>query len=128
MKLGYVILYVPDVAASVAFYEKAFGLARRFVHESGEYAEMETGGTALAFASETVAKENGVVFRLSRSNDDAPAVEIALTTDDPNAAFARAIEAGATSVRAPAVKPWGQTVGYVRDANGFVVELCTPMG
>jgi lactoylglutathione lyase len=24
--------------------------------------------------------------------------------------------------------PWGQTVAYVRDNNGFLVELCTPMG
>lgn len=23
---------------------------------------------------------------------------------------------------------WGQTVAYVADLNGFVVELCTPMG
>ena len=28
--LSYVILYVDDVAASLAFYEKAFGLTRRF--------------------------------------------------------------------------------------------------
>ena len=25
-------------------------------------------------------------------------------------------------------EPWGQTVAYVRDNNGFLVELCTPMG
>ena len=49
MKLGYVIVYVADVAATVAFYERAFSLKRRFVHESGQYAEMETGATALAF-------------------------------------------------------------------------------
>ena len=36
MRLGYVILYVPDVAAAVEFYERAFGLSRRFVHESGQ--------------------------------------------------------------------------------------------
>src|SRR5215472_6973224 len=52
MKLGYVIIYVPDVAATVAFYERAFGVTRRFAHESGQYAEMETGATALAFAAE----------------------------------------------------------------------------
>jgi lactoylglutathione lyase len=43
MELGYVIVYVPDVAATVAFYERAFGIKRRFIHESGTYAEMETG-------------------------------------------------------------------------------------
>jgi len=31
MRLGYVILYVPDVPASLAFYERAFGLKRRRV-------------------------------------------------------------------------------------------------
>ncbi len=50
MKFSYTILYVKDVAQSAAFYEKAFGLKQRFMHESGQYAEMETGGTSLAFA------------------------------------------------------------------------------
>ena len=35
MKLGYVFLYVDDVEASLGFFEKAFGLPRRFYHESG---------------------------------------------------------------------------------------------
>jgi lactoylglutathione lyase len=52
MKLGYSSVYVADVLATVAFYEKAFGLARRFVHESNLYAEMETGSThALYFVT-----------------------------------------------------------------------------
>ena len=38
MKLGYTILYVSDVAASPQFFERAFGLKRRFLHESGTYA------------------------------------------------------------------------------------------
>ena len=52
VRLGCAIIYVPDVTAAVEFYERAFGLARRFVHDSGEYAEMETGATALGFANE----------------------------------------------------------------------------
>ena len=39
MKFGYTIVYVPDVTKSVEFFEQAFGLARRFVHESGDYGE-----------------------------------------------------------------------------------------
>ena len=35
MQLGYTLVYVADVAATVDFYEHAFGLARRFVHDSG---------------------------------------------------------------------------------------------
>jgi len=49
---GEVILYLADVAKTVAFYERAFGLERRLVHASGTCAEMEIGATALAFAEE----------------------------------------------------------------------------
>jgi uncharacterized glyoxalase superfamily protein PhnB len=41
--------------------------------------------------------------------------------------YAQALKAGATSLSEPSAKPWGQTVAYVRDNNGFLVELCTPM-
>lgn len=47
MKLGYTIVYVPDVAASLAFFEQAFGIERRFLHESGMYGELDTGATTL---------------------------------------------------------------------------------
>lgn len=127
MKLGYVIIYVPDVSIAADFYEAAFGLRRRFVHESG-YAEMETGGTALAFATEALAGSNGIAFRTNRAGDAlAAGVEIALVCDDVASAFARALEVGASEVRPPAEKPWGQTVAYVRDLNGILVELCSPV-
>jgi lactoylglutathione lyase len=128
MKLGYTIAYVADVAATVAFYERAFGLRRRFVAETGEYGELETGATALAFASEGMAAKNGVAIRPNRAKDKAAGFEIAFVTDDPEGAYARAIQAGATPVKAVAAKPWGQRVGYVRDLNGCLVELCTPVG
>lgn len=57
MKFGYTIVYVPDVLASVEFFEKAFGLKRRFVHESG-YGEMDTCTTALAFANHDLGASN----------------------------------------------------------------------
>ena len=50
MRFGYSIAYVQEVERSVVFYERAFGLKRRFVDESGRYAEMETGETTLAFS------------------------------------------------------------------------------
>lgn len=128
MRFGYVILYVPDVAQAVAFYEAAFGLARRFVHASGAYAEMETGGTALAFASEELADGHGFGYRRTRPEDDAPSVEVALVTEDVAGAYRRADAAGARAVQEPQTKPWGQEVGYVRDLNGYLVEICSPMG
>jgi uncharacterized glyoxalase superfamily protein PhnB len=128
MKLGYTILYVPDVAEAVAFYERAFALSRRFLHESGTYAEMETGATALAFAAETLVEGGGVTFRRNSPGDAPPGLEIGLVTDAPEEAYERAIAAGAVPVKAVHVKPWGQKVGYVRDLNGCLVEICSPVG
>lgn len=128
MRLGYVIHYVPDVAATVAFYEAAFGLAVRFVHDSGTYAEMETGATALAFAAESLIEDQGATFRRTRPGEAPPGMEIALVSDDVRGAFATAVAAGAVPLMPPREKPWGQTVGYVRDLNGALVEICSPMG
>ena len=93
MKLGYTILYVPDVAQSVAFYQKAFGLTCRFISAEGDYAEMETGSATLAFASEELAESHGFEFTKNRA-DAAPAgVEICLICDDVPAAYAAAVAA-----------------------------------
>src|SRR5690606_23224486 len=120
------ILYVEDVRGSVTFYERAFGLKPRFVHESGDYAELETGATALAFSSRRLLETLGKQPRPPRA--DAPVFEIAFTTDDVPAALERALEAGATLKQKPEVMSWGQTVAYVADPDGFLVELCTPVG
>ena len=130
VSFGYVILYVKDVSAALAFYETAFGLARRFFHEANgqAYGELETGATRLAFASLELAKAHLKQELVVASPDKAPlGVEIALVTPDVPALYARAVKAGATSVGEPAAKPWGQTVAYLRDKDGHLVELCTPL-
>lgn len=128
MRLGYVIAYVADVAATVRFYETAFGLQARFVHESGAYAELETGQTALAFAAESMAEANGVQVAFLGRDRVAPALELALVTEDVAGAVQQAVAVGAELVAEPVQKPWGQTVAYVRDCNGLLVELCSPIG
>ena len=126
MQFGYTILYVEVVPKTIAFYEAAFGFARRFVHEAGDYGELDTGATALAFSSLRLMAELGK--NPQRASADAPSFEIAFTTADVAAAVQRAVNAGARLVQAPEQMPWGQTVAYVQDLNGFWVELCTPMG
>jgi catechol 2,3-dioxygenase-like lactoylglutathione lyase family enzyme len=127
MKLGYTILYVKDVPRAVAFYEDAFGLDRKFVHEAGMYAEMDTGATTLAFAAYGLAKSNLPCGFAENNPSGLPAgFEIAFVTDDVPAAYERALAAGATPVCPPAAKPWGQIVAFVRDKDGITVELCSP--
>ncbi len=126
MRLGYVIHYVEEVERTLAFYQAAFGCARRFVTPEGDYGELETGATALAFASFGLIGQAGRTA--ARPDPAAPTGEIAFVTGDVAAGFARALKAGAAPVRAPAEMPWGQTVAYVSDPDGFLVEICTPVG
>jgi lactoylglutathione lyase len=126
MRFGYAIAYVQNVEATIAFWERAFGLERRMVVESGEYGELDTGATRLGFAAEWMATEFGVAMRPNRP-EETPTFEFALVTDDVQAGFAKAVAAGATPMREPAEKPWGQVVGYVRDPNGILVEICSPL-
>lgn len=127
MRLGYTLIYVSDVAATVAFYESAFGLPQRFIHESGLYAEMATGETTLSFAAETMAEMNGLAIRPNSPRDLPAGIEICLVTDSPEEAYDHAVAAGALAVKAVEEKPWGQRVGYVRDLNGCLVEICSPI-
>lgn len=129
MKLGYTIVYVPDVAASLTFFEQAFGLSRKFLHESGTYGELATGETTLSFAAHALGDLNFPGGHVHADQSSQPlGFEIALVTPDVALAHARAVQAGARELAAPQVKPWGQTVSYVRCPDGVLVELCSPMG
>lgn len=128
MKFGFVMLYVKDVPASIAFYEEAFALKRRFVHEAGLYGEMDTGATTLSFAAKGLAKTNlPCKFRENSPSKPPGGFEVAFTTDDVQAAYDRALDAGAVALAPPMTKPWGQIVAFVRDKDGIIVELCSPL-
>jgi lactoylglutathione lyase len=129
VRFGYTILYVSDVEASLGFYETAFGQRRRFVHESGQYAELDTGETALAFAAHELAAANVPgLYRPERRSGSQPTFEVCFVTDDVQGAFDRAVTEGALPVTPPQTKPWGQQVAYVRDPDGNLVEIASPAG
>ncbi|ATA56748.1 glyoxalase [Variovorax boronicumulans] len=129
MKLGYTIVYVPDVTQSLKFFEQAFGLPTRFLHESGTYGELETGETTLAFAAHALGDSNFPGGHVAASESAQPlGMELGLVTPDVPAAHSRALAAGATQLSAPVTKPWGQVVSYVRCPDGTLVELCSPIG
>ena len=58
MQVRWAIVYVRDGEASVRFYERAFGVGLRFTAPGGEYAELETGATALGLAANSMAAQN----------------------------------------------------------------------
>jgi catechol 2,3-dioxygenase-like lactoylglutathione lyase family enzyme len=128
MRLGYTIVYVPRVADSLDFFERAYGLPRRFLHDSGQYGEVETGATTLAFADHALAERHFPAGHVRADRSPQPlGFEVALVTDDVPAAHQRALQAGAQQLSPPAAMPWGQTVSWLRGPDGLVVELCTPV-
>ena len=128
MRFGYTILYVADVAETLDFYERALGQRRRFVHESGQYAELETGPTTLALAAHELAAANVPgLYRPERRTGAQPTFEVCFVTDDVQGAFDRAIGEGAGEVTPPQTKPWGQDVAYIRDLDGNLVEIASPV-
>ncbi len=125
MKLRYTILYVENVEKSLTFYQAAFGLERGFLHEAGDYGEMLTGETKLAFASKALIAQTGK--GVGDADPLKPVFEIAFETDDVQSAFDRALNAGAIVQKQPVEMPWGQTVSFVSDIDGYLVEICTPV-
>ncbi len=129
MKFGYAIVYVSSVTETLAFYKEAFGFETRFLHESEQYGELETGATVLAFASHAMGEMNlGEQYRKVDPDADPFGVELAFITDDVASAYDRAVAAGAAPFKAPVEKPWGQVVAYVRAKEGSLIELCSPVG
>lgn len=125
MKFAYAILYVENVVDTLAFYENAFGFKTKFLHDSKDYGELDTGDTTLSFSSLALMHQIGKNPSLHKAKS--PSFEIAFTTTDVQKALDRAIHAGATLIQPMEDMPWGQTTAYIADINNFLVELCTPM-
>ena len=128
IKFTYTILYVKDVTRSIEFYEKAFGFKRKFIAPDNDYGELSTRDTILSFAAVSLAKTNLSNGFIESSVDGKPfGFEMGFTTEQVEKVYADAIKAGAVAVEKAKTKPWGQVVAYIRDIDGFLIEICTPM-
>ena len=124
----YTIHYVEDVTKTLVFYNEAFGFKTKFATPEGDYGELISGSTTLAFANLELGSANFKEgFSASRLDKKPFGIELAFTTTDVEEAMEIAITKGATLLEETVAKPWGQKVGYVRDLNGFIIELCTPI-
>ena len=129
MKFGYTIVYVSSVTEALTFYKEAFGFETRFLHDSNQYGELETGATVLAFASHAIGEMNlDGQYQKADPNAAPLGIELAFVTDDVATAYAKAVAAGAIPIKPPIEKPWGQVVAYVRAKDGSLIELCSPIG
>lgn len=126
VNFSHLIFYVKDISRAISFYKDAFGFELKFIHESNEYAELNTGQTTIAFASEALAKSNLPDGYISHDVTNLPlACEVAFTVSDVQEFYKKAIVSGGMHVVLPEIKPWGQMVAYVRDPNGILIEIAS---
>ena len=109
------IVYVSDLATSVAFY-RAIGLEHRFT-EAG-YAEFATGAVRFALYERRRAE-----WLTGQPVRPGPAAEIVLVVDDVDAVVADLRAPGVPVLSGPADRAWGHRTAHVADPDGFVVEF-----
>ncbi len=122
MKFTKSIHYVSSATAALDFYRTVFGFEIRYLHESKEYGELNTGETTLAFATN---RDNRGICADHPEKDDAK-TELQFTTDAVAAIFEKAVNAGAVPLKEPVQKPTGQTVALIKAIDGTFVEIITP--
>ena len=118
MRYAATIVYVPDVRAALTFYRDAFGLQEGFVAPDDSYGTLTGDGGQLQFAARHMAPEEP---------GEPAGFEVWIEADDVPAAFAAAQAAGAEPLVEPTQKPWGQTIAYVRDPSGILIEIGEPV-
>lgn len=128
MKYGYTILYVENVKETIKFYEKAFGFTPKFITPENDYGELISGETTIAFASYELGKSNFKKELIKANISSKPfGIEMVFVSENIEVDFKKAIDMGAIEFEPIKEKPWGQKVGYVRDINGFLIEICSPI-
>ncbi|HXN27326.1 MAG TPA: VOC family protein [Candidatus Acidoferrales bacterium] len=113
-------LLVPGAANLIDFYREAFGAEEIFrVARPGSHlvmhAEVRIAGSMLELADATAE------FKPRASSN-------ILYVPDVDAVFQRAVQAGATSLAAPAARPWGDRDGAVKDPGGNTWYITTHAG
>jgi lactoylglutathione lyase len=115
-RIGYVIVYVGDLDASIAFYRDVLGLPHRFT-DAG-YAEFGTEAPRFALYERRRAE-----WLTGGPVSPGPAAEVVLLVADVDAEAARLAAHGVPILSGPADRPWGHRTVHVADPDGFVVEL-----
>ena len=128
IQYAYTILYVEDVPKTIDFYHTAFGFTKKFLTPEKDYGEVNSGITTLAFANIELGNANFQKgFQQSTVKEKPFGIELAFTTQNVEEVVENALKNGAIPLAETVTKPWGQKVGYLRDINGFIIEICTPI-
>ncbi len=119
------MLSVRNGAKAVEFYKAAFGAGElfRLDDESGAVVARLAVGTAEFW----VADESPEHLNFSPESLGGGSVRMVMIVEDPDAAFARAVTAGATVVWPVTDQPYGWRVGRIVDPFGHHWEIGKPL-
>jgi uncharacterized glyoxalase superfamily protein PhnB len=111
-------LVVPDADVELAFVKAAFGGSEVFCHRHADgtvaHAELQVGDSLIMLG------QAGGAWK-------ALAAALHLWVPDVDAAYGRALQAGATSQSAPENKPYGHRMAGVVDRNGITWWIGSPV-
>jgi PhnB protein len=115
-----------DAAQALAFYEKAFGaeVRQRYTSPDGRIGHAEFGVEGATFYLSDEWPEEGV---FSPAKYGGTAVALLLLVKDVDAFAQRAVDAGATLVRAPRNEPHGDRAAVFHDPFGHRWFVATPI-
>ena len=119
------LLSVRGGASAVDFYKAAFGAEELFrvtAEDGAVVAQMSVGGAQFWVADESPENQNFSPESLGGST-----VRMVMVVGDPDAVFARAVEAGARVVYAMEDQPYGWRAGRVADPFGHHWEISKPL-
>jgi len=117
-------LSVRSSSQAVEFYKSAFAAVEVFSLDPGDalIARLSIDGAEFWVADESPAHGNFAPPTLNGST-----VRMILTVADPDALFARAIQAGATEVYPIHDEDYGWRLGRLTDPYGHNWEICRPL-
>ncbi|MBA5779076.1 VOC family protein [Stappia sp. F7233] len=128
-RISLITLGVDDLAEARRFFEEGLGW-KRAAMESDEVAFYQTGGTVLGlFGRKALAEDAGLHLNETEESDGGrgyKATSIAWngrSEEEVDAAFVKAVKAGARPLKKPEKVFWGGYSGYVMMPGGHLLEL-----
>jgi len=111
-------LMFTDCAKAMDFYAKAFGarevMCFKSPDEAVQHAEMQLGDSRIMMADESPKSSNFAAPHYGGSP-----ISLMFYTEDADAMYARALAAGARSLREPADQPYGDRMAGIEDPFGY---------
>ena len=120
------MLSVRQGARAVEFYKSAFGAGELFrldAPDGAVVAQLSAGGADFWVADESPEHKN-----FSPESLGGGSVRMVMVVENPDAAFERAVAAGATVVHPVADQEYGWRVGRIADPFGHHWEIGKPLG